>query len=294
MALKSMTGYGRGEAVVKGVRAEVELSSVNRKQLDIRIGLPRTMLALESRVQEMIRSAVLRGHITGSVRVIAVPGTRRARVSVDTEAAAQHVKAFRRAAATLGLEDDLTASSLLKFPDVVRYESPAESADDAWPAVKRAMKAAATQLVDMREREGLAVEKDLEKRVAKLEEECGRIEQLAKRVPRKCRDLLRKRLRDLGVDSVQDDSQLAREAALLADRSDISEELTRIRSHLAQAAANIRSAGPVGRALDFLSQEMSREINTVGAKAGDVAISKHVIRFKTVLETIREQVQNVE
>jgi len=163
-----------------------------------------------------------------------------------------------------------------------------------WPPVKTAVRSALKELVAMRMKEGEAIEADLVDRFEKLKRECQQIEKLAPGVALKYRRKLKKRMKQIGVELAATDTQLVREVALYADRSDVSEEITRLCSHFGQVETNLRSGKRTGRALDFLCQEIFREVNTIGSKAGDASISRHVVRFKALLETAREQVQNVE
>jgi len=288
-----MTGYGRGETVTRGLKVEVELSSVNRRQFDVRLNLPREMSTLESRIHELIHKSVSRGQVTGSVRLTVV-GTDKGGARVDLPVARAYVRSLREAARTLKLKDDITLSALLAHPEVLVRERSSRTAEDLWPPVQTALKSALRELVAMRRKEGEAIEADLVERFGTLKQECRQIEKLAPGVAERYRKKLKKRMKQIGVDMTATDAQLVREVALYADRSDVSEEITRLCSHFGQVETNIRSGKQTGRALDFLCQEMFREINTIGSKAGSASISRHVVKFKALLETAREQVQNVE
>lgn len=294
MTLRSMTGYGRAQAAGRGIRFEVELSAVNRKQLDVRVSLPRTLLALESRVVEEVQKQVSRGQVTGSVTLEVSAALRKRSLRVDSSLAAAYVGELRKAARTLGLVDDLQANVLLDLPEVVGYRGVEQDADYVWPVLKQALHGALAKLTEMREREGKALGNDLRARFAKLAGMRGRILKEAPFVTRRYRQALARRLAEAGVEAAAKDAQFIKELALFADRSDISEELTRLDSHLDQGLSLLSSKEPVGRTLDFLAQEMFREINTIGSKANEVRITREVIRFKTELERVREQVQNVE
>jgi uncharacterized protein (TIGR00255 family) len=295
MGLASMTGYGRGEASAHGMKVEVELSSVNRKQFDVRMSLPRTLSALESRMYALVHDKVSRGFITGSVKFSLSGSSLQKSVSLDTDLAKVYVRKIRGAAKNLGVELDLTAESLLRLPGVVRQESVPESTAEMWPLTRKALGAAVTRLVEMRKMEGKALQSDLKKKFAKVKCKLAAISRLAPRVTRNYRNLLTKRLRKAGLETQHSEQRIAVEIALFADKSDIGEEIVRLESHFSQAVGLLAAPRePVGRALDFLCQEMFREINTIGSKANDVAISGLVVEFKTLLECIREQVQNVE
>lgn len=293
MGLISMTGFGCGEAHGAGVKVDVELSSVNRKQFEARISLPRGWGTLESRVYEVIHAAVRRGHVIGNVKVSMAGGPQR-RVRVDAEAAATLVRDLRRVAAALKLRDDLGARALAAMPDLFVVESVPEDPEPLWPVVQRALRKAVAELRRMESVEGRAMEKDIETRLRRLERRLARIRVQARRVVPRYREVLAERLARAGVQPEPDGQGLWKEIVLYADRCDVSEEITRLQSHFAQARHIIASSEPSGRALDFLCQEMFREINTIGSKANDAAIAGHVVHFKTDLEAMREQIQNVE
>jgi uncharacterized protein (TIGR00255 family) len=294
MAISSMTGYGQGEASTAGVTVTVELSSVNRKQFDMRVNLPRSLMALESQTSKMVHAHVSRGCVTGAVRVAVAGKARSGGIQVDMDAATAYVKALRGAGEQLGLTDDLTIGTLARLPDVVRFEDVSENSQRVWPVLKRALQAALKQLVAMRAQEGAALEKDLTRRFAKLEGRVAQIERLAPSVPRRYRAALLARIKKADLSVGLSDEQLAKEVAMCADRCDVTEEIVRLGSHFAQVKKLMQSKTPSGRAFDFLCQEFLREINTIGSKANDARLSRHVIDFKTELECIREQIQNIE
>ena len=289
MSLMSMTGRGGAAASCRLAHVEVELSSVNRKQLDMDISLPRSLALFESRIQEQVRARIARGRISGEVRVTWSAAAQAAGVRVDQGLARASVAALRAAAKTLGLPDDLQASALLAVPGVIVQERRAQDIEALWPALRRALAEALTQLLAMRRKEGAALQRDLRRRLAR---------QIAARAPAVAaayRESLRQRIAAAvpGSDLAADD-RLLKEVALFADRADITDELVRLQSHFAQTAEALQQGGVVGRTLDFLVVEMGREINTIGAKANDAPIARLVVAGKTELERVREQVQNIE
>lgn len=289
-----MTGYGRGTARTAGLTVEAELSAVNRKQLDVRVTLPRTLVVLESRVLEEVRSVIHRGHISGSVDLRAATGDRGGSIRVDHALARDYVTALRKAAAETGLSDDIDATMLLQFPDVLKRRLDDVAPEDVWPGVRRALRAALKQLAGARSSEGRHLADDLGRRLEELARFRVKIEKRAPGVTRRCRQILMRRLREAGLATNGNDPQLARELVIFAERSDITEELIRLDGHLAHAHRLLRSAGPVGREFDFLVQEMLREANAIASKSNDGAIARNVIAFKSELERVREQIQNVE
>jgi len=290
----SMTGYGRGEVTTGGITVTVELSSVNRKQFDLRLNMPRSLAALEAEITKQVRRSVTRGSINCKITVAATGNACSGSVEVDMAAAKAAIDALRSCGRQLQLEDDLSLGVLLKIPDVVVFRDAAEDTGKVLPVLKRALKPALENLVAMRSTEGEALCEDLTKRFKRLEKTVAGISKRAPGVTAKYRENLRERLVNAGLEIDCDDERLAKEIALFADRCDISEEIVRLGSHFEQAWKLMRSSKPVGRALDFLCQEFLREINTIGSKANDSELSRLVIEFKTELETVREQVQNIE
>jgi uncharacterized protein (TIGR00255 family) len=293
MALKSMTGFGEGTASAAGIRVVVEISSVNRKQLDIHVSLPRNLVTLDAQVQQLIRSEFTRGRVSGIVRVDATEGFAGS-VKVDEKLAAQYVEGIRKTARKLKLADDLGAESIARLAGVVTVDQDNLDADHVTTVLEKAMMTALRGLAKMRLAEGKVLAADLRERLALLENAAQSIGQLASGVVAGYREKLFLRLKEAGLDDLAGDERIVKEIALFADRCDISEELVRLKSHLTQARGLLRSSEPAGRTLDFLCQELFREINTVGSKANEIEITRHVVAFKTELERIREQVQNIE
>ena len=290
MSAISMTGFGRGESHGPEIRVVVELSTVNRKAFDCRITLPRDLAVLEARVQTLVHATIQRGHVSGAVSVTttAVDGGLR----VDVKRARARIKTLRQAARELGLPDDLTASRLAEWQDVVQVAGP--SPDAVWPLVERAVQGALATLDAMRRREGRALARDLTARFRDLRRLATAISRRAPQVAEAYRTALTARIAAVREGLKLDEATLARELALFADRCAISEELTRLESHFEQAAHLLAGPEACGRTLDFLCQEFFREINTIGSKANDAAIARQVVDFKAGLEAVREQVQNIE
>ncbi len=293
MSTVSMTGFGRGEASDGRVRAVAELSTVNRKQFDCHLSLSKELAALESRIETLLHQYIRRGQIKGTVTVAFAKAT--GGLTVNLELAKAQIATVREAAGKLGLRDDLSARDLFQFPDILVFNAPDADAEALWPVVSKAVEAAAKQLVAMRAREGKALAKDVAARFAHLRKllRAGLVKR-ASLSPAEYRDKLAERLKRLGGGVPADPELLARELVSFADRTDVTEELTRLGSHLDQATRLMKGVEPAGRPLDFLCQEILREINTTGSKCSDAEIARTVVEFKSVLETIREQVQNFE
>lgn len=292
MAYNSMTGFGSGTANGDGFVVTVELSSVNRKQLDLSVSLPSAYNALEGVCKDVLKDAFLRGRINCKVQLQQLADSNTSREI--PEEFLDYLNGLRQTAAKLGIVDDITLSTIVKSPVLANMLNVSIKAEEVEPVLREATKQAAVALQQMRETEGAALAKDLLARVAELEQCRTAIVKLAPTVPQLYKEQLIKRLKELEVEVAVDDASLARELALFADRCDISEEYTRLATHFAHFAKLLDAPEPAGRKLDFLCQEMNREINTIGSKANNSDISIIVIDMKSKLEAIREQVQNLE
>jgi uncharacterized protein (TIGR00255 family) len=288
-----MTGYGRGEATSEGAKFTVELSSVNRRQSEIVMTLPRDLSELEVRIRQAINARISRGRTNVLVTLHQTAAAHRS-LALDVALARSYHDALRALQKELGAPGEITIDTILQAPGVMRAPEEAIDADEAWPALERALDAALGDLIKMREREGKHLAKDLIRRLKAIRKLLKEIRAQHPEVVKKFRAALAERIEKAGLTTEQNDDRLSREILLFADRSDVSEELTRLESHLAQFAHHLRKEEPVGRALEFIVQELFRELNTLGAKANDAALSQRVVACKTELEKIREQVQNLE
>jgi len=293
--MKSMTGYGRGECAQDGFKVTVELSSVNRKQTEISVYLPRELEALESRIRDEVNRRIARGRLTVKVLMHASNGSYSGRVKLNAALARAYAKELSRLAKDLKLPDPVTLEVLMRAPGVLQTGEELTDAETFRPAVEKALKKALDALIKMREREGTHLAKDLQKRIALVRKSVERVQTQAPEALKRYQVQLRERIRNAGLEMpAADDERLLKEVVYFADRSDISEELTRLQSHFQQFDDCIKSKEPIGRTLDFLAQEMNREVNTIGSKANDALISREVVTLKAELEKFREQVQNVE
>ncbi|MEY2512246.1 MAG: hypothetical protein QOE26_3009 [Verrucomicrobiota bacterium] len=291
--MRSMTGYGRGDADHGGTKFSVELNSVNRKQSDIVINLPRDLAGLEPRIRQAINEKISRGRMNVVVG-LHQGANGAAALALDTALARSYHDAMLTLQKELSAPGEITIGTILQAPGVMRSPEQSVDADKAWPAVERALTTALGELVKMREREGKHLAKDLIHRLKVLRQEIKGIRGLYPEVVKKYRSALIERIQKAGLDLPVEDERLLKEVTIFADRSDISEELTRLESHLAQFAHHLRKNEPVGRTLEFITQEIFRELNTLGAKSNDAGISQHVVACKSELEKIREQIQNLE
>jgi len=296
MAVKSMTGFGRGTVMRAGYSVTVEISAVNRKQFDLRFNAPRALAVLEPQVAKQVRGAVARGGITVSLNVERAAGGVVLPV-LDLACAEAYVKASRAISDKFLLQETLGTADVLRMPGVMQVAG-AGDPDSAliWPVVRDALKEALAAFMVMRQVEGETLARDMSKRLAAMRRLKGKVQKRAPMVVQQYRDALQKRLAllvDRNADAPLRES-FAREVAVFADRCDISEELVRLESHMEQSLAQLDSKDAVGRTLEFLCQEMLREINTMGSKANDRYIAGWVVELKSQLEALREQVQNVE
>jgi uncharacterized protein (TIGR00255 family) len=289
-----MTGFGHGEACHSGMKFTVELSSVNRKQIDIALSLPPELAELESRIREEIQAAVARGRVNATVLCQRASGDRAVDVALNEPLARAYVHAIRKMQRRLDLPGTLSIDTVLRIPGVFKVTDTAIQADTVWPCIKKALTQALNRLTRMREKEGVHLRADFLKRLQLLERGLAEIEEEAPRMVERYRQQLRERIEKAGIKLPAQDDQLCREVTFFADRSDITEECTRLRSHLKQFQDSFRSTEAVGRRLDFLAQELGREINTIGNKASGIRITNAVVTMKSELEKIREQIQNVE
>ncbi len=290
-----MTGYGWGEAAEDGFKVTVELSSVNRKQSELSVVLPRELEVLEAQIRDEINRRIARGRLTARVSLHVTPDKDAARAHINTELARAYTRELNRLAKDLKLAGAVSLDLLMRAPGVMQTNEEMADAEDFWPGVERALRQALEMMVKMREREGGNLRKDLCHRVVTMRRSVGRVQKQAPMVQERYRQQLIERIKNAGLDKVTlEEDRLVKEVVYFADRSDISEELTRMDSHFQQFADCLKSKEPIGRTLDFLAQEMNREINTIGSKANDGLISREVVILKTELEKFREQAQNVE
>ena len=293
--IRSMTGYGRAEAAGARIGVAVEAKSVNHRHLDVAVELPRALTSLELDARRLVQSAVQRGRVDLAVSLIPVEGQTLSSLRVNVAQAREYIEASQQLAEATSLAGSVDMAWLLAQPGVLTREGePAVTAEEAWPLLEQAVTRALADLISRREAEGEALRREL---VAFREALAAQVEIISGRAPvavdrRAAR--LRERLAALLGEAPIDETRIATEVAVWAEKMDISEELARLGAHLHQLAAMLDEGGSVGRTLDFLIQEINREFNTVGSKADDLEISQAVIAAKSILEKLREQVQNLE
>ena len=271
----------------------MELSSVNRKQSEISINLPRELEVLEAQIRDEVNRRVARGRVTA--RVTLHQGENNAsKVRINAPLAQAYAARLRELAKELKLSGDITLDHLLRAPGVLESEEDVPDAEDFWPIVEKALKQALEMMVSMREKEGAHLRSDLVKRIDRMRKSARGVQKRSPQVQVRYRKQLMERIQSAGIEAAKiEEERVLKEVIFFADRSDISEEITRLQSHFKQFDDCVNSREPVGRTLDFLAQEMNREINTIGSKANDATISREVVVLKTELEKFREQAQNV-
>lgn len=291
--IKSMTGFGRGEAQDDTKKFTVEMKSVNHRFSEIVVRMPKFYSSLEDKIRKIIQQQVSRGRVDVFISYEEV-GTKTKQVKVDKELALAYHNALRELEGTLNKQANQSLMDIARFPDVLKVEEDEEDLEKEWQVLKKAVEKAANQLVEMRGVEGAKLKKDLQERV----ETIGRInEEIKERSPKvveEYKERLGSRIKELLGDVQIDETRLVNEVAFFADRCSITEETVRLQSHLDQIKESLNSHEAVGRKQDFLVQELYREINTIGSKANDMEIAAMVISAKSEIEKIREQVQNIE
>tara|TARA_B110000881_G_scaffold207744_1_gene212239 strand:- start:366 stop:1241 length:876 start_codon:yes stop_codon:yes gene_type:complete len=291
--MQSMTGFGRAEHASEGIIARVEIATVNRKQADIHFSLPRELGELEAGLKKTVLGVVSRGRVNISINLERASGNDES-LNLDPSRAQALEAAFIELSDVLNRTVKLEASDFLRAPGVITFEDSGWDVEEARTAIEPALSTALEKLVEMRTAEGADLKTDLLVRLIILEDHAKVISVATPKVVTRQRELLHNRLREADIDLDLNDERLLKEIAIFAERCDISEETTRLDSHIGRFREYLDSDEPVGRSLDFLCQEINREFNTIGSKANDSGIGQNVVGAKTELEKIREQVQNIE
>ena len=291
--IKSMTGFGRGEWQEDEKRVEVEVKSFNHRYLDISPHLPRRLNSLEAQVRNVIKQRVSRGRVEVSVQ-IEDSSLVEQRLELDVPLARDYHLGLKTLQQELGIPGEIRLETLANFRDIFTRKEVETDLEKEWASLQAALEAALRSLEQMRQDEGLALRGDFLGRLRAIEEMAQEIEKKAPLALEACRDRLAERVQELSRGLPVDEARLAQEVAYLAERSDITEELVRIRSHLNQFREMLDASEPAGRKLEFLLQEINREANTIGSKASDAGIAQVAVEIKSELEKMREQVQNVE
>lgn len=286
----SMTGYGKGVGVFDGRELTIELKSVNHRFLDVTVKLPRTLLYAEDTVRKLLQSRLSRGHVDVYVTLV---DKREGVTSIrlDKSVAGAYMELAKGISDEYGITNDFGVTALLKVPDVLTHDTLDQ--DGLIPLVEATLSDAIDGLIVMRKAEGEALKRDLSERINVMREMLGVIVLRAPLVAEDYRVKLTERLSEI-LNGAIDETRILQEVAVFTDKANIDEEITRLTAHFDRAVEYMQDVAPVGRRLDFLVQEMNREMNTIGSKSNDVIITEQVLKLKNELEKVREQVQNLE
>lgn len=291
--IQSMTGFGRGEYTAGARQISVEIKSINHRYSEFSIKLPRKYAALEERTRQRLAKAISRGKVDVFIKTEDREGSER-EMNIDKGLAAKYHEKIQDLALTLDLPMDLGVSQLIGMPGVMSIDEAAEEIEEVWAQLEKPLEEALEHLLAMRTSEGGRLAGDFLARLDYLEELRARLLAKSPLVVENYRQKLANRIADLLGQQPVDESRLVQEVAMFADRASVDEELVRLDSHFKQFQELVQADQPVGRKLDFLCQEMNREINTTGSKANDLEMTKIVVEMKSELEKLREQVQNIE
>ena len=292
--ISSMTGFGRGQAQSANTIVTIELRSVNSRYCEVSARLPRQLNEYESKLQNLVKQALTRGRINIQLQLES-SAEEGLTVELNQGAIRGYVALLETLRKTSGIDEPITISHLLSFPNVVAsIEESTETSEDLWNAVEQALIQAIENLKTMRQQEGAALRDDLLQRLDAIEHGLDEVEQRAPERVTESRARLMDRLQEIFDDDRIDRDRLELEITLLADRLDVTEECVRLRSHLLLFREALQDDQPVGRKLNFITQEINREINTIGSKANDTRMGHIVVDMKEELEKIREQIQNIE
>ncbi len=290
--VKSMTGYGRAQKLIGSRDITVELKSVNHRYFEFSCRVPRSFGFLEEKLKSFVQQRVSRGKIDCYVGIVSdeEAGT----VKVNRALASSYLAALRDLQTETGLEDDIRLSTLVRFSDLFTVEKNEADEDEVWNAVAEVAGEAAERFVSMRAAEGGRMKDDVLSRLEAVERLTAMVEEQSPKTVEDYRAKLYQKLSDVLADRSVDEGRVLTEAAVFAERIAVAEETVRLRSHIAQYREILSTGGAVGRKLDFLTQELNREANTIGSKAQDLAVARAVVEIKSEIEKIREQIQNIE
>ena len=290
--LKSMTGYGRCEKIEDGRKILAEIRSVNHRYSDYSVKVPRYYGFLEDRARKYVADTIARGKVDVFISIESYGDD--VEISLNDEFAKKYIDALYRLKEEFGLKDDISVTSVARNPEIFNIEKKEADEGEIWALVEPVLKEAADSFVLMREREGERIRKDLEARIEYMKLLTAKIEERSPKTVADYRERLYAKIRDVLEDKEVDEARVLTEVAIFADKVAVDEELVRLKSHFEEFYNIINSGEPAGRKLDFLIQEINREINTTGSKANDIEVAKTVVDLKAETEKLREQIQNIE
>lgn len=292
--IKSMTGYGRGESIQELYRIKVEIKAVNHRYNDISVRMPRHINYLEESIKKLVKEKISRGKIDVYINLEYINESA-IEVKIDIPLAKSYKKELENLLHELNIDDNIRLNNLLNISEIVKTEKRELDEDIIWDCVKEAMDLGLNNMMTMREKEGAELKEDIIYKLGIIESSISHIVARAPFVVIEYKEKLKERIIDLLENNISlDEDKINSEVAFFADKSSIDEEIVRLKSHIKQFYNILSESEPIGRKLDFLIQELNREINTIGSKANDVIISKNVVELKSELEKIREQIQNIE
>ena len=291
--MRSMTGYGRGECILYNRKFIVEIKSVNHRYNDIVIKMPRAMIMYEDAVKKLLAGQIFRGKtdVYISFETFAKEDVK---ISVNDALADSYVDALTYIKERYNMDEKIGLSLVSKFPDIISVDKSVDQDNDGiWECLSNAVKEALDNFTNMREAEGEALKKNIVEKLIGILASVKKVEERAPQVSQDYRNRLLERLKDLNELNV-DEARILTEVTIFADKACIDEEITRLFSHIEQMHTILNEKAPVGRKLDFLVQEMNREVNTIGSKSNDIEITNIIVDLKSEIEKIREQIQNIE
>ena len=291
--MKSMTGYGRAKLQKESREYIVEIKSVNHKYLDMNIKLPRNLFCMEDRVRKSISNKISRGKIDVFITYIN-NGIEGKNILINKDIARLYIKELEELANENNIASGLRATEISKLPEVLNIAIDEDDEDKIWSDLNECLEEALSNFVNMRETEGERIKLDLKERLNEINENVAKIIQNSTGLIEEYVVKLRNRIKEMLDTDIVDETRLAQEIVIYSDKISIEEEITRMRSHILQLRNLLKVNEPVGKKMDFLIQEMNRETNTIGSKANKLEITNRVVDIKTILEDIREQIQNIE
>ncbi len=291
--IKSMTGYGRAQQIIDGRDILVEIRSVNHRYFEFSSRVPRAYGYLDEKLKSFLQGKVNRGKVEIAVTINIIEG-KDALIKVNKSIAKGYIDALREVNEELQLRDDLSLSNLLRFPDTFNIQKNVDDEEEIWNAVSEVASEALEKFISMREAEGQRLKKDVLTRSGYILENVAKVEKFSPETVENYRNRLYQKLKEVLESTDIDTQRILTEAAIFADKIAVDEETVRLRSHVSQLEGLFDSDEAIGRKLDFIVQEMNREVNTIGSKCQDINITKIVVEMKSEIEKIREQIQNIE
>ena len=291
--IKSMTGFGRSEIVKGNRKISVEIKSVNHRYLEAGIKMPKKLNVFESRMRDLLKKYATRGKIDIFINY-EDDSESQVNLKFNQNIADEYMAIFNNMSEKYNLKNDMTVGGLARFPEVITMDEVQEDEEKLWPFIEEAMKAALEQFVNTRILEGENLKKDLLEKLDHMEELVAFVEKRSPEIMKEYRSKLESKVKELLGDTTIDESRIATEVIIYADKICVDEETVRLRSHIEHARKCLNEDGGIGRKMDFIAQEMNREANTTLSKANDIEISNAAIDLKTEIEKVREQIQNIE